>query len=223
MTRSRAELGFRRWMAAFFDQQMWCLGRDIARPAGNLLLDLGLCRYRPAKPDAGSTLYTAPVPPGGSVFVWGFGAMYAEPEWGGVFVRRYDFSPRLTDRVAALGVHAPADLGRLVSPATPRDLARVRRLLPALVGWFAKYEHWVAENHGAAYRAGCLAASAKAAVVPATRMADEWERAEKKCRRYRLPTAPRPTPWGRLLVRIRGSISTARRAGRTHRPPTRAE
>jgi len=53
-----------------------------------------MCRYRAPDPNKGSSLYTAPVEPGGAIFLWGFGAMYTEPGLGGVFVRRYDFAPK---------------------------------------------------------------------------------------------------------------------------------
>jgi hypothetical protein len=161
-----------------------------------------MCQYRSGEPNRGSTLYTAAVEPGGSVFLWGFGAMYAEPGQGGVFVRRYDFAPRLTARETALGIHEPERLGGLVHPTTGREVATVRTLLRRLVGWFARYEHWVAETFGAAYRERCLAARDKPCLVPAGRMAHEWEQVAKKS--GRLPAASdRRGPWGELLARLR--------------------
>jgi hypothetical protein len=202
VSRSRSDLGFRRWAAGLFDQQMWCFGRDIARAGGNILSDLGMCQYRSGEPNRGSTLYTAAVEPGGSVFLWGFGAMYAEPGRGGVFVRRYDFAPRLTARETALGVHEPERLGGLVHPTTGREVTTLRTLLPRLVGWFARYEHWVAETFGAAYREQCLAGRDKPCLVPAGRMAHEWEQVAKKSGR-RPADNDRRGPWGELLARLR--------------------
>lgn len=203
MTRTKGELGFRRWAAGLFDQQMWCLGRDIVRPAGNVLLDLGMCQYRPRDPQRGNTLYTAAVAPVGSVFLWGFGALYAEPGFGGVFLRRYDFAPKWTAHETALGVHNIAGLGRLEAPAAGKPAAKVRQLLPRLVGWFAKYEHWVAENLGGEYRADSLAGREKPSVAPATGMADAWERAAKLCKRFRATPPVATTPWARWRARVR--------------------
>lgn len=194
---------FRHRAAALFDQQMWCFGRDIVRSNGNVLLDLGMCRYRPSDPSRSSTLYTAAVEPGGSLFLWGFGAMYAEPNLGGVFVRRYGFAPRLTNRESAVGVFAPEQLGRLTNPVTVRDHQRVRTLLPRLVGWFARYEHWIAETHGTAYREDCLAGRGKANAAPAQDMARDWERVAKSCKRYRETGDAAADPWKRFLLRLR--------------------
>ena len=59
MKRTRYDLGFRRWTAGLFDQQMWCFGRDIVQVRGNLLLDLGMCQYRAPDPKRSSSMYTA--------------------------------------------------------------------------------------------------------------------------------------------------------------------
>jgi hypothetical protein len=177
--------GSRRFLAALFDQQMWCLGRDIVRPAGNVLLDLGLCRYRGVPSDVGSTLYVAAIEPGGQLFLWGFGAMYAEPDRGGIFVRRYDFQPKLTPLRSGLGIHDADRLGPLAVPRTAKELDTARPLLTALVGWFAKYEHWIGETYGPAYRRESLEHRRKAVAVPAEAMADAWDRAAKACRRFR--------------------------------------
>jgi hypothetical protein len=186
--------GSRRWLADLFDQEMWCLGRDILRSKGNVLIDLGMCRYRPPKPTEGSTLYTAAIEPGGQIFLWGFGAMYTEPGFGGVFLRRYDFAPKLTIRESGIGVYDVDQLGRLIHPSTAKDLERIRRLLPHLLGWFAKYEHWISETHGANYRQECLSARKKPALVDAMAMAKSWERAVKACSRFRndrsIPASP---------------------------------
>ena len=203
MIASRSRLGFRKWTAALFDQQLWCFGRDIKRAEGNILLDLGMCVYRPPDPDCGSSVYTAAVEPGGSVFLWGFGAMYSEPGLGGIFLRRYDFAPRLTPLESGLGIHEPKALGRLVAPSTSDDDAKVRALLPGLIGWFAKYEHWIAESFGIAYRESCLICRNAAAAVPAGSMAVEWERAAKKSRRIDFAETASHNPWRRLIAKIR--------------------
>lgn len=221
MSRSPSELGFRRWAALLFDQQMWCFGRDIVRSQGNVLVDLGMCRYRPCDPNGGSTVYTAAVERGGSIFLWGFGAMYAEANVGGVFVRRYDFAPRLTARASGLGVHRPEALGRLTNPYSGRERELVRRLLPNLIGWFARYEHGIAESFGTAYRADCLRGRTKESVVAAKDMAAAWERAAKRPGRL---TAAGPTPgkpWNGILDRLRANSGGRDSPPSRYRPPVR--
>jgi hypothetical protein len=203
MIRTRTEMGFRRWAAELFDQQMWCLGRDVVHPRGNILLSLGMCRYRAPNSLRGGTLYTAAVEPGGSLFLWGFGALYTEAGRGGVFIRRYDFAPSLTVRESGLGAHEADDLRPLTKPTSPRDWQTLRHLLSGLVGWFAKYEHWIAEKYGTAYRNECLASRDKPSPVPAQHMAKEWERAAKKCHTYRLAPTPSANPWQTVLNQLR--------------------
>jgi len=218
---SPSQLSFRRWASGLFDQQMWCFGRDIRREGGNVLLDLGMCRYRAPDPNKGSSLYTAPVEPGGAIFLWGFGAMYTEPGLGGVFVRRYDFAPKLTLRETGLGVHQTEQLGRLVNPSTRQELVLLRKLLPALVGWFAKYEHWVGEHFGTAYREACLASRDKPASVPAQAMARSWENAAKKSKRFRCEAAVKTGPWAGLLGGLRAAGTTSARLAPAYRAPIR--
>lgn len=207
MIATRSRLGFRRWTAGLFDQQLWCFGRDIKRADGNILLDLGMCVSRTADAERGSSVYTAAVEPGGNVCLWGFGALYSEPGLGGVFLRRYDFAPRLTPLESGIAIHDPRGLGPLVNPVSTADQLRMRTLLPRLVGWFAKYEHWIAEYFGSEYRNQCLATRGQSAVVPAADMASEWDRAAKKCKRYRESDTSCVGPWEQLIHRLRSPVA----------------
>jgi hypothetical protein len=217
MTRSRTEVGFRRWMAELFDQEMWCLGRDIKRTEGNILLDLGMCRHRTS--GEGSSMYTATLRSGASLWLWGFGAMCSEAGLGGVFVQRYDFAPKLTSIESALGVSRPEHLGPLIKPNRAAEITRVRHLLPQLVGWFANYEHWVAEKIGSDYRRSCLNSRTKPNVVSADKIAEEWDRAEKKCKRFRQSAPTAIGPWAAVLARLHPIASSP--SAPTIRPPTR--
>jgi len=219
--KSRSTLGFRRWAAGLFDQQMWCFGRDIIRPNGNLLLDLGMCRYRSADPNRGSSMYSATAVEGGMISLWGFGMLYGEPGFGSAFVRRYDFDPRLTSVESPSGVHNPAQFRDLFRPTSASELACVRHLLPSLVRWLAAYEHWVAENFGAEYRERSLMARNKPALVPGHEMAGAWERVAKKCARLRLAEPAPIGPWGRILGRLRSAAAQPAQARLRYPTPPR--
>jgi hypothetical protein len=204
MNPKRSSSTLRRQLSVLFDQQLWCLGQDVVNSAGNILLELGMCRYRcPYEAKSASTLYTAQVESSGYLFLWGFGAMYAEPGQGGVFLRRFDFSPMLTTRESGLGLHKSEQLGPLKKPTSPSDLHSIRHLLPRLVGWFAKYEHWINENYGLAYRNECLNRRGEQIPVRAEDMAEEWERASKKCEKYKIIMGPPTNPWQVLLHQLR--------------------
>ncbi|MGL6096084.1 MAG: hypothetical protein ACRC7O_09845 [Fimbriiglobus sp.] len=224
MTGPMSKSDLRRRAAAVFEQQCWCWGRDIARPLGNLLLGLGMCRRAPG-PKAASSLYTGLAPNGGTVWLWAFGTAFTDPAVGSVFVPRYDFTPRLTRRTDFVGVHDPKAIGGLVTPTAATASQSLRRLLVSLVEWAAGYEHWVAETHGTEYRTRCLAARDRSPAVPAADMAREWERLARKFRRPMAVGSSTPGPWAGVIDRLRparGLPSTgttpARPTGRFRRP-----
>lgn len=192
----RTEL--RRRAAALLDQQLWCWGRDVARPAGNVLLELGMCRYRAGGAGRGNTAYTGRVAGDGVVWLWGFGVLFCLPDLGGVFLRRYRFDPVLVPEPSR-PVHALEQLGPLTRPTTARQRATADRLVRAAAGWAAGYEHWVAETFGVGYRAAALAARDKPPSVPAQNMARAWEHLAKKSVRLAGPSASPRGPWGRLM------------------------
>ncbi|MGL6076112.1 MAG: hypothetical protein ACRC8S_18290 [Fimbriiglobus sp.] len=206
MAQHQSRPSLRRSAAELFDQQMWCLGQDIVHSHGNILQDLGMCQYRS---DKGSTLYTAEIEPGGSLFLWGFGAMYCEPGCGSVFVKRYDFAPKLTPLQSGLGIHDPKSLN-VRKTRTPQDEAQLRHLTPSLTGWFARYEHWIAENYGTEYRNECLAKRGQSAHVSAQSMAEEWEAIAKKFQRNQdWDSGTRNFAWKPLLQELRCRVRFA--------------
>lgn len=192
----------RRWLTPLFDQQMWCFGRDILRAEGNILLELGLCRQRCPKDSKGSSVYHALLNTGGSVFLWGFGAMYCEFGQGGVFVRRFDFTPKLTRLETGNGLFQPEQVSPLTTPRKPSEWAWLRHALATLVSWFGRYEHWVVEHYGLAYREACLAQRGQTPAVPAKNFAPTWDRAAKKCQHYRLEPDKLFGPWQQTIARV---------------------
>ena len=200
---SRADL--RSLAVALLDQQLWCWGRDITRPAGNLLLQLGMSRHRPPEPGRGGSAYTGRVAGDGVIWLWGFGIVYCLPGLGGVFLRRYSFEPVLVAELRQ-PVHAPEQVVPMVRPKTARQRAVACQLVRALAEWIAGYEHWVAETLGVAYREETLAARDRSAAVPARHMARTWVQVGRKSPRLfdsgRWPL----DPWGKLLGSLHKSI-----------------
>jgi hypothetical protein len=202
-----ARTDFHRRAVALLDQQLWCWGRDVARPAGNILLGLGMCRYRSNEPGPDRTAYTGRVAGDGVVWLWGFGMVYYLPGRGGVFLRRNGFDPVLVtepDRP----VHLPEHLGPFVRPATARHRGVVRELVRDAAMWIAGYEHWVAENLGTAYRAATLAARDKTSAFPAREMARAWEHLAKKSVRLSDPEPSQLGPWAHLHAVLRAPSET---------------
>ncbi len=157
-------------------QQIWCWGKDVTYPEGNLLVRHGFERIEKPPGSDVASLYRLDVSPTARVVLRGFGLFYGDDRWGGLFLRRYTFSPRLTP---AADLAEPAwradDLPKLSDPGDG-DLARCRRLLRETVDWIHRYEVWIAESVGLAHRRRMLASwSPKEYVVtPAEEVSGAW-------------------------------------------------
>lgn len=203
MSRSRGD--FQRWATRLFDQQLWCWGRDIARPRGNVLLEKGMCRYRSALPGA-STLYKASLDADCELWLWGFGLLVQEPTLGSIFLERSRFAPLLVSEALTQPVHRQQDLGPLTIPLGAAR-ASAESLVRRAATWAAGYEHWVAESLGIDYRQAVLKARDMSAIVPASDMASSWERVAKKS--FRLSGPQTSTgPWSKLLESLRFACDT---------------
>ena len=78
-------------------QQVWCWGRDILRPDGNWLIEVGFDRIEPPDDREGcSSVYSLALPNDRCVVLRGFGVFYGDICHGGVFLRRYEFRPKYT-------------------------------------------------------------------------------------------------------------------------------
>jgi hypothetical protein len=191
----------RRRAVALLDQQLWCWGQDVTRPGGNVLLELGLCRYRPSD-GRGSTAYTGRVAGNGMVWLWGFGLLFWQSDLGGVFLRRYGFDPVLVTRLPQQPVHTPEQLEPLCRPGAAHARTVTGTLVRAAAEWVAGYEHWVSETHGTAYREVTLAALNKPPAVPARDMARAWNSLAKKSHRLTSSDKSRSGPWSRLFAAL---------------------
>jgi len=158
-------------------QQVWCWGRDILRPEGNWLLEIGFDRLRPPaeREDCGS-VYVLELPRGHRIVLRGFGVFYADQERGGVFLPRYEFQPRFT-------VHATLDCPPwsyedlpAINPPTnsQRNVCAARTL--DLIDWIRAYEVNVVERLGIEYRRATLTKwnNGKRPFTPAEQFASAW-------------------------------------------------
>lgn len=163
--------------ASLLSQQVWCWGRDIMRPEGNWLLEVGFERIEPPIDRMEcSSVYKLELPHGRCVVLRGFGVFYGDPDQGGVFLPRYEFQPRYTKQ---------AKLGR--PPWTKEDLPRLRRpaqsqrracaaLVSDLIDWIWRYEAHIIDQLGAEYRRATLTQwdNGSRPVVPAENITTAW-------------------------------------------------
>lgn len=82
--------------AALMHQQCWLWGQDVKRPQENVLLDYGFTRHRAPETECtrGCTGYELLLPDGRAIVLWGFGLFLGDRDLGGMYVKRYGFSPR---------------------------------------------------------------------------------------------------------------------------------
>lgn len=133
------------------DRQMWCFGRDVHHPEGNLLVALGFTRV-PSRVPGRPSEYRRRIGPC-MVRLWGFAAVVVPPCGPALVVRRLDRGARVMCRAAASDPLITRDaLGELATPATGADRAVVARWLPWALRLLARYERAVAGAAGAAWR-----------------------------------------------------------------------
>ena len=162
--------------ADLFNQQLWCWSRDIDCPGGNLLVRYGFQRIQKPRGSSDPSLYRLDISPSARVILRGFGVFYGDDRWGGLFLRRCGFSPRMTPAAdLPRPLWSDEDLPRLTDPLDD-DLPRCRRLLLELIDWIRQYEVWILETKGVDYRRATLLPwlTKKKSVTPAAEMARAW-------------------------------------------------
>jgi len=161
-----------------FDRQMWCWGRDVRYPHGNLLIEYG-CRKDPTPdPRRAASRYHAKLNDGGSLSIWAFGLLY-QCEAEQVFLRRSDFRPQFVPSGTDWStVWRSTEVPQLTRPGNPAQQERALEGLRAMIRWMGAYESWVHTRTGAEWRSSVLAAwpdCRKARHLSSTDMASQWE------------------------------------------------
>lgn len=162
-----------------FSQQLWCWGRDICHQDGNLLLAWGFQRNHPPMGSPAVSLYRFNLNNHSRVVLRGFGIFFGHDEFGGLFLRRYAFAPRLTEHSdLQRPLWLVEDLPRLIVPRSGRERAQTGELLKRALRWFADYEDRVVAEHGPTYREQTIAKWKQQPVVAGEGMAAAWRDVE---------------------------------------------
>jgi len=160
--------------AALLEQQMWCWGQDIRCPEENLLLRYGFTRVRPPEGISGSSAYMLHQDDDHTMTLWGFGLFYAQRSIGGIFIRRFAFTPLLTHHTQLSPmVWSPEDIPELHLPRKEQEYHTAYRLLEPMLLWMSTYEQWIDHCLGPSYRRQCLTAW-KTKYIPPEQVASEW-------------------------------------------------
>lgn len=163
--------------AGLLSQQIWCWGRDILRPEGNWLLEIGFDRIEPpADQQSCSSVYTLDLPGGRCVVLRGFGVFYGDQNHGGIFLRRYKFEPKFTTQATLeRPLWSDTDLPQLSAPTDAQRTACASLTLD-LIDWIRSYEVTIVERLGIEYRRSTLLRwnDGKRPFVPAEEFASAW-------------------------------------------------
>lgn len=160
-------------------QQVWCWGRDIHRPEGNWLLEIGFDRIEPpVERKKCSSIYSIELQDGHRIILRGFGIFYGHNDHGGIFLPRYKFLSRYTDNSTLKCL--PWEENDLPELELPTELQRTNctALTIDLINWIRNYEEKIIEHLGIEYRQSTLAEwdNNIRAIIPAEKMAYEWRK-----------------------------------------------
>ncbi|MEM4204539.1 MAG: hypothetical protein QXS54_10765 [Candidatus Methanomethylicaceae archaeon] len=102
----------------------------------------------------------------------------------GLFLQRYDFSPRLIsypENVWQLDKLLPAR-----APSHGVECRKLCALLTQTLDWLAEHESWVLQRLGAEYRLQCLRAWQKPALTAADQTAAAWQNQSQTINSFRI-------------------------------------
>ena len=155
-------------------QQLWCWGRDIEYPDGNLLTQFGFERHRYDGAAERSTCYRLDEEKR-HVCMWGFGMFFGYRDLGGLYLSRFDFCPGWAPiESLSLAIHQVADLPLFARPRGRAQWNQARELWKSQLQWIAGYERWVRATVGLAYRRKCVESWLRP-FARAERMASAWQ------------------------------------------------
>lgn len=138
------------------EQQLWCWGRDIEYPDGNLLMRFGIERRRDPTPAKRSTCYRLDRDDL-HVCLWGFGMFFGRRDLGGLYLDRFEFCPKWAPvESLSLSIHWPDELPVFARPRGRDQWQRARKLWKAMLIWIADYETSVRQGAGIEYRRECV-------------------------------------------------------------------
>ncbi len=190
------------WAVSLLNQQLWCWGQDIEASKGNLLVCHGFQRIEKPPGTSAASIYRLELSPTSRVILRGFGVFFGGDRRGGVFLPRFEFTPKFS---LEPDLSPPAwnsqDLQPLTSPRGV-EMACCQSLLLTLIDWIRRYEVWIVKHAGIKYRNRTLTAwkAKHGTVVPAEEPAAAW-------RILGLAVSERPAQFIRCLNQSNQTIS----------------
>lgn len=160
--------------AATFDLQMWCLGCDIRRKTGNLLLEYGFSRRRPTGEITGSSYYFKELDSVHTMHLWGFAVVITTKECG-LCLHRHERIPLFSQKVD-LNPNAwrPQELPKFKEPHEKQEKEKATELFKVCVSELRKYEAKIQHLEEPQYRSSCLRSRKKIRALRKTTLLEAW-------------------------------------------------
>ncbi len=137
--------------------QMWFFGKDIMHESGNLLVKYGFERFGVPAGKTGGNSYRIKISDSQEVALFGFGIFFGDSSLGGVFLKRYEFQPKLlSNSKLELPIWQSDLLPKRRLPANPIETKHTKFLLKSLIIWLLEYERWIDLTCGKQWRKSCL-------------------------------------------------------------------
>jgi hypothetical protein len=160
--------------AATFDLQMWCLGCDIRRKAGNLLLEYGFSRTRPTGKITGSSYYFKELDAVHTIHLWGFAVLITTKECG-LCLRRHERIPLFSHKAEVnQNTWRPQDIPKFKEPREKQEKEKATELLKMCVSELRKYEATIQDLEEPQYRSSCLRGRKKIKALRKTTLLEAW-------------------------------------------------
>lgn len=169
----------------FFGEQLlhhqcWFFGRDIHHPQGNLLIRYGFERCGTPDDKAGSNCYRLCGKEPLEINLWGWGVFFGNTSLGGIFIKRFDFRPRLFESGR---LNEPVFKSEQLPPNRPPregcEIKTARHLTVDFTRWILRYEDWIENECGKSWRRKCLREWNKSA-FPARQIKHNWRELQNK-------------------------------------------
>ena len=160
-----------------FSQQIWCWGRDILRTEGNWLIQQGFdVLSAPEEKVRSKKIYSLSLTNSKNLILRGFGVLFSDPNFGSIFLPRYDFRPKYTK--SAELEKPPWDFRDLPDLQFPleSEIEHCSSMVIDLIDWIIEYEKDVLSQLGIEYRADTLCDwdNGKKRVIPAEKIIPMW-------------------------------------------------
>lgn len=169
------------WLGGnLLNHQCWNFGRDILHPSGNLLIRYGFERFGVPKGKKGGNSYRIDLDANSELVIWGFGIFLGESETGGIYLNRFDFSPKILKNSRlnlpiTQSVQLPCKRKPLTADERKTALGKTKRI----VNWIIEYESWIGKICDKNWRRQCLNDWGKATLEP-EEVKSGWKNLQKR-------------------------------------------